>query len=301
MGALTRQQKQVRAALEAHDLVLCLGADLLRMSVYSPLEPLPENLPVIHISERAHELGKNYRTDVAVQADVKQTLLSLLPLLRQKADRAGAAGRLSEIKSKNWSAQRDKARIDALLAAETSPIDPAYLMLRFTETLPRDAVVVDEGLVSTYSLPKFLKLAGPQDYYGLASGVLGFAVPGAVGISMALPGRPIAVMVGDGSAMYGIQGLWTAAHERLPITYIVANNRGYRIIKERLVAFRKTDRFTGMDLRDPDIDFVSLAEAFGLAARRVTDPQDIAPALREAYASGVPNVVDLRVADGFGG
>ena len=75
MGALTRQQKQVRAALEPHDLLLCLGADLLRMSVYSPLEPLPENLPVIHISERAHELGKNYRTDLAVQADVKQTLL----------------------------------------------------------------------------------------------------------------------------------------------------------------------------------------------------------------------------------
>jgi benzoylformate decarboxylase len=301
MGALTRQQKQVRAALEPHDLVLCLGADLLRMSVYSPLEPLPENLPVIHVSERAHELGKNYRTDLAVQADVKQALLSLLPLLRQKADRAAAAGRLSEIKPKNWSAQRDKARIDALLAAETSPIDPAYLMLRFTESLPRDAVVVDEGLVSTYSLPKLLKLAGPRDYYGLASGGLGFAVPGAVGISMALPGRPIAVMVGDGSAMYGIQGLWTAAHERLPITYIVANNRGYRIIKERLVAFRQTDRFTGMDLRDPDIDFVSLAESFGLAARRVTDPQDIAPALREGFASGAPNVVDVRVADGFGG
>ena len=301
MGALTRQQKQVRAALGAHDLVLCLGADLLRMSVYSPLEPLPENLPVIHISERAHELGKNYRTDVAVQADVKQTLLVLLPLLRENADRAKAAARIKDLKENNWTAQRDQARIDALLAAETSPIDPAYLMLRFTESLPRDAVVVDEGLVSTYSLPKFLKLAGPRDYYGLASGGLGFAVPGAVGIGMALPGRPIAVMVGDGSAMYGIQGLWTAAHERLPITYIVANNRGYRIIKERLVAFRKTDRFTGMDLRDPDIDFVSLAASFGLAARRVTDPQDIAPALREAYASGAPNVVDVRVADGFGG
>ena len=301
MGALTRQQKQVRAALQDHDLLLCLGADLLRMSVYSPLEPLPENLRVIHISERAHELGKNYRTDLAVQADVKQTLLALLPLLRQKADRGLAAGRLSELKPRNWTAQRDKARIDAMMAAETSPIDPQYLMLRFTESLPRDAVVVDEGLVSTYSLPKFLSLAGPRDYYGLASGGLGFAVPGAVGISMALPDRPIAVMVGDGSAMYGIQGLWTAAHERLPITYIVANNRGYRIIKERLVAFRKTDRFTGMDLRDPDIDFVSLAESFGLTARRVTDPQDIAPALREAYASGAPSVVDVRVADGFGG
>jgi benzoylformate decarboxylase len=301
MGALTRQQKQVRAALEPYDLLLCLGADLLRMSVYSPLEPLPENLPVIHISERAHELGKNYRTDFAVQADVKQTLLALLPLLRDKVEHGNSHARLSELKPRNWSAQRDKARIDALLAAETSPIDPAYLMLRFTESLPRDAVVVDEGLVSTYSLPKLLPLAGPKDYYGLASGGLGFAVPGAVGISMALPGRPIAVMVGDGSAMYGIQGLWTAAHERLPITYIVANNRGYRIIKERLVSFRKTDRFTGMDLRDPDIDFVSLAESFGLAARRVTDPQDIAPALREAFASGAPNLVDIRVADGFGG
>ena len=300
MGALTRQQKQVRAALEPHDLLLCLGADLLRMSVYSPLEPLPENLPVIHISERAHELGKNYRTDVAVQADVKQTLLALLPRLRDAVDRGNAHARLSELKPRNWSAQRDKARIDALLAAETSPIDPAYLMLRFSESLPRDAVVVDEGLVSTYSLPKFLALAGPRDYYGLASGGLGFAVPGAVGISMALPGRRVAVMVGDGSAMYGIQGLWTAAHERLPITYIVANNRGYRIIKERLVSFRKTDRFTGMDLRNPDIDFVSLAASLGLAARRVTDPQDIAPAVREALASGAPSVVDVRVADGFG-
>jgi benzoylformate decarboxylase len=161
--------------------------------------------------------------------------------------------------------------------------------------------VVDEGLVSTYSLPRFLAMRGPRDYYGLASGGLGFAVPGAVGISLALPGRPVAVMVGDGSAMYSIQGLWTAAHHRLPITYVIANNRGYRIIKERLVAFRKTDRFTGMDLRDPDLDFVALAQSFGLAARRVTDPQDIAPALREGFASGQPNLIDLRVADGFGG
>jgi benzoylformate decarboxylase len=301
MGTLTRQQKQVRATLEPHDLLLCLGADLLRMSVYSPVEPLPESLPVIHVSERTHELGKNYRTDLAVQADVKQTLNALLPFLRQKSNRAAAAQRLSELRVRNWSTQRDQARIDAMLAAETSPIDPQYLMLRFTETLPRDAVVVDEGLVSTYSLPKFLPLRGPKDYYGLASGGLGFAVPGAVGISMALPGRPIAVMVGDGSAMYGIQGLWTAAHHRLPITYVIANNRGYRIIKERLVSFRKTDRFTGMDLRDPDLDFVSLATAFGVAARRVTDPQHIAPALREAFSSGKPNLVDIRVADGFGG
>src|SRR2546421_451278 len=299
MGALTRQQPQVRKTLEAHDVLLVLGADLLRMSVYSAVEPLPPELTVIHVSERAHELGKNYRTDVAVQADVKQTLRALLPLL--KVDRSAAERRLAELRPRNWSAQRDKARMDAMLAAETKPIDPQYLALRFTEALPRATVVVDEGLVSTYGLPKFLNLRGPRDYYGLASGGLGFAVPGAVGISLALPGRPIAAIVGDGAAVYSIPGLWTAAHLGLPITYVIANNRGYRIIKERLVSFRKTDQFTGMDLREPELDFVALANSMGIEARRVTGPQDIAPALREAFASGKPQLIDVRVADGFGG
>ena len=303
MGSLTRAQSQVRQALEPYDLMFCLGADLLRMSVYSPVEPLPEGLPVVHLSERSHELGKNYRTELAVQADVKQTLMALLPLIRARRtpqSAAAAAQRLAELKPRNWSAQRDKARIDAMLAAETSPIDPRYLMLRLTETLPADAVVVEEALTTSAPLPKFLPLRDRQCFYGLASGGLGFGIPGAVGISMALPGRPVAAVIGDGSAMYGIQGLWTAAHHKLPITYIIANNRSYRIIKERLVAMRSAARFTGMDLRDPEIDFVHLGQSFGLATRRVTDPQDIAPALREAFASGKPNLVDMRVADGFG-
>ena len=304
MGSLTRSQVKVRAALEPYDLLFCLGADLLRMSVYSPMEPLPENLPVIHLSERSAELGKNYRTDLAIQANVKETLKALLALLRSRRTpelASRAAKRLVELKPHNWNAQRDKARIDAMMAAETSPIDPKYLMLRITETLPKDAVVVDEGLTSSVSLAGFLPLRDPQALYGLASGGLGFGIPGAVGVSLALPGRPVAAIVGDGSTMYGVQGLWTAAHHKLPITYIITNNRSYRIIKERLVSMRATAKFTGMDLRDPEIDFVHLGQSFGLASRRVTDPQDIAPVLREAFASGKPNLVDVRVADGFGG
>ncbi len=298
MGALSRQQQQVRALLEPYDLLICLGADLLRMSVYSPVEPLPAGLPVIHVSERAHELGKNYRTDLAVHANVKETLKSLLPMLK---DLPRENSKLAELKENNWSAQRDRLRVQALRAAEASPIDPQYLAMRFAEALPGDAVVIDEGLVSTTSLPKFLPLRDTRSFYGLASGGLGFAVPGAIGISLALPGRPVAAIVGDGSAMYGIQGLWTAAHEKLPITYVIANNRGYRIIKERLVAMRKTDKFTGMDIREPDIDYVALGRSFGLKSTRVTDPLDITPALRAAFASGGPHLIDVRVADGFGG
>jgi benzoylformate decarboxylase len=298
MGALSRSQQQVRALLEPYDLLICLGADLLRMSVYSPVEPLPDGLAVIHVSERAHELGKNYRTDLALHASVSETLKALLPLLH---DLPRPHPRLAGLRQRNWSAQRDAARVQALRAAETAPIDPSYLTLRFAEALPDDAVVVDEGLVSSASLPRFLTLRDPRSFYGLASGGLGFALPGAVGIGLALPDRPVAAIVGDGSAMYGIQALWTAAHEKLPITYVIANNRGYRIIKERLVAMRKTNRFTGMDIREPDIDFVALGTSFGLKSTRITDPHDLAPALRAAFASGVPNLIDVRVADGFGG
>ena len=91
------------------------------------------------------------------------------------------------------------------------------------------------------------------------------------------------------------------AHHKLPVTYVIANNRSYRILKERLVSFRGSDRFVGMDLRDPEIDYTGLARAMGLAARRVTDPADIAPALRAAVASGAPHLVEVMVADGFGG
>jgi benzoylformate decarboxylase len=100
--------------------------------------------------------------------------------------------------------------------------------------------------------------------------------------------------------MYGIQALWTAAHLKLPLTYVIANNRSYRILKERLVSMRATDRFVGMDLRDPAIDYTGLAHSMGVAARRVTDPNDVTPALREAAARGGPSLVEVMVADGFG-
>jgi benzoylformate decarboxylase len=303
LGALTRVQKSVRAALEPFDLLVCLGADLLRMSVYSPLEPLPAGLPVVHVSERDWEIGKNFPTELAIRANVKETLRALLPLLRQMrgADAATAAERrLVALAPRNWSAQRDKARVAALEVAEEKPIDPRTLMLRFAEALPKDAVVVEEALTSSLSLPAVLEQRDTKSYYGLASGGLGFALPGAIGVSLALPGRPVAAMIGDGSALYGIQALWTAAHLKLPITYVIANNRGYRILKERLISMRKTDRFVGMDIREPAIDYTALAASMGVPGRRIVDPADIAPALREALASGGPRLIEVMVADGFG-
>ena len=125
-------------------------------------------------------------------------------------------------------------------------------------------------------------------------------MPGAVGVSMAQPDRPIVATIGDGSAMYGIQALWTAAHFKLPITYVIINNRSYRIIKERLLAMRGTDQFVAMDMNDPAIDYVGVANGLGMAAQRVTDPAQLSMVLKKAIESGVPNLVEVVVANGFG-
>jgi benzoylformate decarboxylase len=100
--------------------------------------------------------------------------------------------------------------------------------------------------------------------------------------------------------MYCVQALWTAAHLALPITYVIVNNGGYRIIKERLVSMRKSERFVGMDITEPRADFVAIARGFGMDALRVTDPGDVVPAVRRAIDSGAPNLIEVVVASGFG-
>jgi benzoylformate decarboxylase len=303
MGDLTRNQKKVRETLEPYDLLLCLGADLLRMSPFSPVDPLPDGMPVMHISERDWELGKNYPTEMAIRADVKETLRALLPVLRVGRSREQAeqaSRRLDALRTRNWSAQRESERLKASAVASSNPIDPRFLMMSVVDALPANAIVVEEALTAAPFLAGLLPMKDAHSFYGLASGGLGFAAPGAIGIGLAQPGRPVVAIIGDGSAMYGIQALWTAAHLKLPITYVIVNNRSYRILKERLVASRKSDRFVAMDLRDPAIDFVGVAQGLGLAAVRVTDPADLLAVLKKAIASGRPNLVEVIVEDGFG-
>jgi benzoylformate decarboxylase len=185
-------------------------------------------------------------------------------------------------------------------AATSGIIDPRALMMRIVDALPDNAIVVEEALTAAPSLATFLPMRDVNSFYGLASGGLGFAMPGAIGVSLAQPGRPVVAIVGDGSAMYAIQALWTAAHLQLPITYVILNNRSYRIIKERLVAGRHSQDFVGMDLRNPPLDFVSLARGHGLAAERVTAAADIARSIQSAIARGVPSLIECILDDGFG-
>ena len=303
LGDIGRNQERVRSVLGEYDLLICLGGDLLRMSPYSPTEPLPETLPVLHISERDWELGKNYPTETAICANVKETLRALLPALdaaKTAAFEREAAERCAAITSKNWSSKRVQ-QMAALEAKKTEvPVWTEYLMGRISEVIPANAIVVEEHVSSAAGMAKVLRSNDPHSYYGLASGGLGFGLPGAIGISLAHPERPVVAIIGDGSAMYAIQGLWTAAHLKLSITFIIVNNRSYRIIKDRLVALRKTDAFVAMDLKDPVIDYQALGQSMGLRTALVTQPGDIDATLTRMMAGAGPCLVEVVVEDGFG-
>ena len=296
LGMLSRNQRDVAERLGAYDLLLCLGTDVLRMSVPGP-PPLPPGLVVVQVGERSADLAKNYPTELAVQADVRETLAALnerLRVLRPPGHEAAARQRIEELRPGNWSAARD-AFARSLGPSAGTPIDPDHLMRVLSDTLPADAVVVDEGLTSSLALPRLWPYRDERSYYGLASGGIGFAVAGAVGIRLAVPDRPVVAVIGDGSALYNIQALWTAAHLRLPMVYVIANNRGYRILKQRVLAGHGVERFVGMDFDDPPVDFAGLAAAMGLRSRRIVEPEAVAPALEEALAHPGPSLLDVVV------
>lgn len=299
MGEITRNQHKVLETLSQYDLLICLGADLLRMSPKASVEPLPEGMPVVHISERGWELGKNYPTEIAVQANVASTLKALLPVLTSsinEQDRQSARHRLESLKSSNWTTRRQSFVSSIDQYATTSPAQADYAVLQVVQGLTPETIVVDENPTYSAALYKLLNANSPSSYYGLTSGGLGFAMGGAIGTSLAHPGRPVVATVGDGSSLYSIQALWTAANLKLPITYVIFNNQSYQIIKDRLIAMRGTDKFVGMDMRDPAVDFVAVAKGFGVHAVRVDKASDIQPAIRQAIASGKPCLVDVAIA-----
>ena len=297
-GSLSREQRQVRALLANFDLMIVLGADPLRMSVWSETEPLPPNLAVVHIGLLDWDMGKNFAAEIAVRADVRETLEALTRLLRrlggdELARRAKAA--LAQLGEHNWSAKRRELGQRLARGAAAKPIDYDWLTLAIAEALPRDAVVVNEGLTSARHLTDLVPYRDRYGFHALASGGIGWGLPAAVGVALAQAPRPVCCYSGDGSAMYSIQALWTAAHHKLPITYVIANNGGYRIIKQRLRSFHGNDHFIGMDFADPAIDFAALARAMGLAAETITDPGAVPAALRRAFATPGPKLLDVVV------
>jgi benzoylformate decarboxylase len=300
MGALSRSQKQVRELLAPYDLLIVLGADPLRMSVHSEVEPLPEGLPIVQVGLVDWDLGKNFGAEIALKADVRETLRALTSLLHDTggtvlAQRASQG--IAELSSRNWTARRKSLAEQIAKAGDTSPIDPDYLALQVADAMPEHAILVDEGLTSSRHLPALWPYRDRYSYHALASGGIGWGLPASVGVSLANPNRPVVCYSGDGSAMYSIQALWTAAHHKLPLSIVIVNNGGYRIIKQRLLAFHGDDNYIGMDFADPPVDFAGIARSLGLEAIRISDPRELKPKLSDAFNRPGPKLIEVMVSN----
>jgi benzoylformate decarboxylase len=229
---------------------------------------------------------------------VKETLRVLIPALKAAggaALEARAKEGIAALKSKNWTARRASLVEQISKAKDRSPIDPEWLALQVVEAMPDNAILVDEGLTSSRQINALRPHRDRYGYHALASGGIGWGLPASVGVSMANPNRPVVCFSGDGSAMYSIQALWTAAHHKLQLTVVIVNNGGYRIIKQRLLAFHGDDHYVGMDFVDPPVDFTGLAKSLGLEAMRITEAKDVAPALKSAFNRPGTKLIEVMV------
>jgi benzoylformate decarboxylase len=259
---------------------------------------LPEGLSIVQVGLVEWDLGKNYGAEIALKADVKETLRALVPALKSAGGEAlesRAKQGIAALASKNWTARRGAIVEQISKARDRSPIDPDYLALQVVEAMPDNAILVDEGLTSSRQMLALRPHRDRYGYHALASGGIGWGLPASVGVSLANPDRPVVCYSGDGSAMYSIQALWTAAHHKLPLTVVIVNNGGYRIIKQRLLAFHGDDHYVGMDFADPPVDFTGMAKSLGLEAIRITGPKDLKSTLASAFKRPGAKLIEVVV------
>ena len=302
MGALPRLQNPTRKILENYDLLICVGCDGLRMSVWNDTEPLPSKMPIIHIGINDWEIGKNYYTETAIIGNVKNTLCDINQYLQNTLTAKKiikAKTNLEHIAKNNWTIKKKKLTSKTLSDKSKIPITANWLMMNLANNISKNNIVVEEGLVSTRSLLNYLPYKNNKDFYGLASGGIGWAVSGAIGVSLANPNKTIIAIIGDGSSMYGIQSLWSAAHYKLPIIYIIANNQSYRIIKERLEAFHKNTNFVGMDFDKPKIDFLKLANSLGIKSETIDKPKILDTVFKRVFKYKKPYLLNVMVDKGY--
>jgi benzoylformate decarboxylase len=293
----------IRKALDGADVVLLVGGPFFEEVWYAPGSPLPAEAVAIQIEGSPERLAHNIAVRVGLVSDPRAALSALQAAVERSAGagfRDAAARRndaLRALKTADAQAQRTRAA----KRWDQTPISVPRLVAEIEAVLPADAIVVDESITASLDLARTVDFAGPGSYVGARGGGIGQALPGALGVKLALPDRPVVALSGDGSAMYSIQALWTAAHHDLAVVFLILNNREYRILKHNMDTYRqrfgaKPDRgYPNMDLVSPDLGFVDMARGMGVEAARVSKPEELRSALDIALGAGRPYLLDIAI------
>jgi benzoylformate decarboxylase len=296
-GTLAFDAPGVAKQFAGNDLVLLLGGPFFEEVWYAPGSPFPAGCKVLQVEAAPSRLAYNFAVDAGVVADVGAALDALEAAV---GTIDGAAKRNEAMK-----AQRDaedaaqKARVEK--AWSRSPTSMARCMAELKAGSPSDVVIVDETITANLDLFKTFTFKGPGDYFSGRGGGIGQGVAGALGVAVASTKRPILCVSGDGSSMYSIQSLWTAAHHDLPIVFVILANREYRVLKHNIDAYRarfdvKSNKpYAHMDLTGPTLGFVDIAKGMGIAGTHIGNADDIKAAVAAAFTSGKPHLLEIEI------
>lgn len=301
-GILPYWSPEVRDRLAEFDVALAVGLNVLRLYIHQePERPLPDHLRLVQLDNDPWQIGKNFPVEVGLIGDPRcglEELGSLLAAQQDPAARAEAARRCELWTGKRRAAQAALRSEIANQPAVKGALTPLTLMNALARVLPPDAAVVEESITTHQNVLERLGVfRDPTGHFAHRGWALGWGLGCALGVKLAWPHRPVLALLGDGATLYGIQGLWTAAHHRIPVTFVVSNNSEYRILKVcgqvlRMPAIAAGDR-PGLRMVDPAVDFPGLARSFGVPAHRVTNADELSDRVRENLYGPGPLVLEV--------
>jgi benzoylformate decarboxylase len=297
---------EVRERLAEYDVILVAGMKLLQQYLYQePARAVPEHVRLVQVDDDPWELGKNYPLEVGVIGHPQPALEELAGLLDSTMtdDRRAAARARAAKLEKDHRQLRESLRRKAEGQFAARPLTPLCVMDHLARVLPRDVAVIEESPTTTGCyFERVGALKNTSGYFAHRGWALGWGLNCAIGVQLAWPQRPVLAIVGNGSAAYGIQGLWTAAHYNLPVTFVITNNTQYKILKDCAGVLKLPQalagRYESLDIVKPEIDYVSLAKSFGVSAERVTEPEELSQAVSESLAGDRPRLIEVPVAPG---
>ncbi len=274
-GFLPAHRDKIVEQLRGHDLILSLGAPVFTYHTEGCGPHIPQGSSLFLITDDP-DVAAWAPVGTAVVSSLRPALEDLLQRRAPPASRAMPRGRLAPPR-----------------AEPGDSITVPYLMQTLAEIRPEDSIVVEEAPSSRGDMQSYLPINRSEGFFTCSSGGLGYAMPAAVGVALAKPEQRIIGLIGDGSSMYAIQSLYSAAQLKLAMTFVIVNNGRYAALQEFMPMFNM-ERPVGTDL--PGIDYTALAIGQGCAAVRVDRAQALKDVLRRALQSPGPSLVEVVVA-----
>jgi benzoylformate decarboxylase len=272
-GFLHASPAQLSEALRDHDLVIVIGAPVFTFHVEGYASIFDGNTTLFQITDDP--------TAAAVTPTGTSIVATMKPALAMLIDRLPETKRAMPL-----------ARALPAAPHAVDPIPAEFVLHALSQAMPKDAALIEEAPSHRPAMQKFMPMRGQDSFYTMASGGLGHGLPASVGVALGRPGIRTVCLIGDGSAMYSIQALWTAAQRKLPLTIVVLNNSGYGAMRS-FSQVMQVRAVPGLDL--PHIDFVKIAEGMGCDAVRVTQSSELAAALKRGLEFAGTSLIEVTV------